>query len=578
MANKERNTSERYYIIWIGLLVGLGFYLADIIIDVFVFRTGTFIEELLNPTHHEIWMRVCMLLLAVSFAIYIQIILKREHAKSERATLAEKFLSSVVDNIPSMVFIKDAGELRFIRVNHTGERLLGLTTPELIGKDDYDFFPESQAEFFVRKDREILASGGVLDIREEDIDTATLGKRWLHTRKVPILDDTGEAIYLLGISDDITEAKRAEAEQKETEVRFQTLFNSAADYIFVIDPEARVIEVNRHACEHSGYDRNEIIGEHINTFFNEESRNLCDSDLQNLKKQGYNLANFEFVCKDGRVLQMECMASAVPDEYGSFKTFMVTLRDITDKKQAEEELQQQQREISHIMRLSTMGEMASGVAHELNQPLTALISYCGTASKLVNSLPSLSPQLGEILVRAEKQAHRASLIIKHLREFIGREHDHKEPLDLDQIIVNMNDLLMSELKHGHITIEHRAGTHGSKVLANKVLIEQVLVNLVLNSLDAIKNSKNSTGNIVVETRLLPDEKIETSVIDNGPGIDADMVGRIFDPFQTSKTSGLGMGLSISRTIIEDHGGKIWADEQHRGGAIFSFNLPVAHDR
>jgi PAS domain S-box-containing protein len=427
--------------------VGLGFYVTDIFVDVFVFRRGTFIEKLLNPTYHEIWMRTAVLIVAVAFAIYVQLLLKREHKTSDRAKTAESFLNSVFDNIPSMVFIKDARELRFVRINHTGEELLGLSSQELIGKNDYDFFPASQAEFFTHKDREVLETGIEVNVPEEEIDTATLGKRWLRTRKVPILDDKGQPIYLLGISEDITEAK-----------------------------------------------------------------------------------------------------------------------------QAEEEMQQQQRELTHVMRLSTMGEMASGLAHELNQPLTALTSYCGTAATLVNSLPSPDPRLGEILERAEEQAHRASQIIQHLRNFLSKGDDHKELLDLDKIIAGMIDFIKPELKNGHVKIEHHPS--GYKVMANKVQIEQVLVNLVLNSLEAIKSSGNTTGNIVVRTRLLPDEMIETTVTDNGSGVDVGIADRMFNPFQTSRSSGMGMGLTISRSIIEAHEGQLWADVRRGNGAQFGFNLPV----
>ena len=446
---KDSTPPVRYTIIWIGLFVGLGFYVADIIIDAFVFRRGTIIEELLNSNYHEVWMRTSVLLVAVAFAIYVQLLLRREHKTSERAMTAERFLTSIVDNIPSMVFIKDARELRFIRINHAGEQLLGHTTQELMGKNDNDFFSEAQAEFFTQKDREVLESGVELNIPEEEIDTAARGKRWLHTRKVPIFDDKGQPIYLLGISEDITETK-----------------------------------------------------------------------------------------------------------------------------QAEEEIQRQQRELAHVMRLSTMGEMASGMAHELNQPLTALTSYCGTAAMLVKDLPSPPQQLGEILERAEEQAHRASQIIRHLRDFLTKADDHMEPLDLDQVIVGMIGFIRPELKTGQVKIEHQSGTSGRKVMANKVQVEQVLVNLVLNSLEAIKGSGKTTGNIIVQTRLLPDETIETTVTDNGPGIDADMADKMFNPFQTSKPSGMGMGLSISRSIIEEFGGELWADVQRGNGALFGFNLPV----
>jgi C4-dicarboxylate-specific signal transduction histidine kinase len=249
--------------------------------------------------------------------------------------------------------------------------------------------------------------------------------------------------------------------------------------------------------------------------------------------------------------------------------------DITDRKQAEEDAQRYLRDMAHVMRLSTMGEMASGLAHELNQPLTALTSYCGTAAKLVKDLPSPPQQLGEILERAEEQAHRASQIISHLRAFLRKADGHKEPLDLDRVIVGMIDFIKPELKNGHAKIAYLPGAGGSKVMADKVQIEQVLINLVLNSLEAINGSGGKAGNIIVQTRLLPNETIETTVADDGPGIDAGIADRMFDPFQTSKSSGMGMGLSISRSIIEENEGKLWADVRRENGALFGFNLPVS---
>jgi PAS domain S-box-containing protein len=182
MTENNSALSGRYNIIWVGLVVGLGFYVADIIIDVFVFHSGTLKEEILNPTEHEMWMRMTVLIVAVAFSIYIQLLLGREQKISERVKTTEKFLNSVIDNIPNMIFIKDAEELRFIRVNQTGEQLLGLTTKELIGKNDYDLFPGPQAAFFTSKDREVLESGIEVNIPEEQIDTVGLGKRWFHTR------------------------------------------------------------------------------------------------------------------------------------------------------------------------------------------------------------------------------------------------------------------------------------------------------------------------------------------------------------------------------------------------------------
>ena len=243
--------------------------------------------------------------------------------------------------------------------------------------------------------------------------------------------------------------------------------------------------------------------------------------------------------------------------------------------QAEEDAQRHQRDIAHVMRLSTMGEMATGMAHELNQPLAAIVMYCGTAASLVNSLPSPPQQLGEMLERAREQAHRAGDIIRHLREFVCKEGKNKKPFYLDKIIRDVIIFLKWEVQERGVKIELRLGGQTHKVTANKIQIEQVLVNLVRNSLEAIGHAKITEGRVVIQTSLLQNDTIEVSVSDNGPGIDATMAGKIFDQFQTSKETGMGIGLSLSRTIIEAHGGKLWVDKDHQNGALFGFELPVS---
>jgi signal transduction histidine kinase len=190
-------------------------------------------------------------------------------------------------------------------------------------------------------------------------------------------------------------------------------------------------------------------------------------------------------------------------------------------------------------------------------------------------LPSPPQQLGEMLERATEQAHRAGDIIRHIRDFVSKEGKNKEPFDLDQIIWDIINFLKWEVQDSGVKIELRLGGQTRKVTADKIQIEQVLVNLVRNSLEAIGHTKLTGGRVVIQTRLLPNNMIEVSVTDNGPGIDTTMTGNIFDQFQTSKESGMGIGLSLSRTIIEAHGGKLWLDKDHQNGALFRFELPVS---
>jgi two-component system sensor histidine kinase TtrS len=276
-------------------------------------------------------------------------------------------------------------------------------------------------------------------------------------------------------------------------------------------------------------------------------------------------------CKDGTYKWLAWTSVPVVEEGYMY----AVARDITERKQAEEEIQRYQRDLAHIMRLGTMGEMASGMAHELNQPLTALVSYCGTAVSLVNSLSSPPQQLCEILERATKQAHRAGDIIRHLREFVSKGDDHKELFEIDKVIRGIIIFIKHEVQKSDLKIEFYPGCQTCKVKADKIQIDQVLINILRNSMEAIGNAKITEGRVVLQTRLLPNDSVEVTVTDNGPGIDTEMVDMIFHPFQTSKDTGMGIGLSLSRRIIEAHGGKLWVDKDYQNGALFGFELPVS---
>ncbi|MGD8875329.1 MAG: PAS domain S-box protein, partial [Gammaproteobacteria bacterium] len=557
-------------LLWLGVIFGAAFYLLDVLVDVYFFGRGDLRTQLLHPGGHELWMRFSIMFVAMLFACFAYLMVKREHLATERAITAEKFLSSVVDNIPDMIFIKDAQDLRFVRVNPATERILGLTAEELLGSGDYDFFPEVQADFFTGKDREVLQTGKVVSISEEAVESRHLGTRMLRTTKVPIHNDAGQPAFLLGIAEDITDAWQARQALHKTETRFQTLFNSAAEFIFVIDPEGKILLTNRHAIDNSGYAEREIVGSNIKRFFSEQSQQICDSNFPRLRETGSNRADIEFVCRDGRLLQMECSATAVPDETGNFTTFLIIQRDVTERMQAaaaladserrfkaifnstyqliglldaagtvlevnrtaldflgmkladivgrpfaevvsirlsqkaqervrkavqdasggspvryeedvilasgerrvvdftlkpvmddngqtvliipegrditdshlaEEEARRHLQEVAHMMRLGTMGEMASTIAHELNQPLTALVSYCGTARSMTETLPSQPEKLVGILDRATEQAHRASEIIRHFREFVCKGNQQRQRLSLDNLVEGAIELL-----------------------------------------------------------------------------------------------------------------------------------------
>jgi PAS domain S-box-containing protein len=339
-----------------------------------------------------------------------------------------------------------------------------------------------------------------------------------------------------------------------------------------------LIDANQAALDLGGLSKEEVIGRPFwDTYwwrYSTEVRNRLKAAVMEAS-QGKSVGYEENVLGANNVIRtIEFTLKPVKNEQGKVIFIIPEGRDISDRKRAEEERQRHRQEIAHVMRLGTMGELASSMAHELNQPLAALAGYCDAAMALAGNLPQPPQRLYDILERATGQAHRAGNIIRHLREFVGKGKDSIYPLDLDRVIEDFGVLLGSELKTAKVTLEQQLGSQGRRVMANKVQIEQVLVNMVMNSVEAIQGVRTTGGSIVLRTRLLEEGSVEVTVTDDGPGINPGIFENMFYSFQTSKASGMGMGLSISRSIIEAHGGKIWADGQRREGAEFGFSLPL----
>jgi PAS domain S-box-containing protein len=254
----------------------------------------------------------------------------------------ERFLSDVIENVPDMIFIKDAQDLRFIRFNKAGERLLGYPRESLLGKNDYDLFPKKEADFFTATDREVLAKKQLHDVPEEKIRTARQGERLLHTKKIPILDDAGNPKYLLGISEDITERKLAEAIRIESETKYRALFERAGDYIIVLEaaPEGLPLirDLNEAALKKHGFSREELIGKPISVLdLDAGLPSISERERASLTGDG---AIFEVRhrCKDGTTFTAE--ASVKPLDIKGKKLLISIERDITERRKAESALRE----------------------------------------------------------------------------------------------------------------------------------------------------------------------------------------------------------------------------------------------
>lgn len=244
-------------------------------------------------------------------------------------------------------------------------------------------------------------------------------------------------------------------------------------------------------------------------------------------------------------------------------------------RRAERELQQRRAETAHVLRLHTAGEMVSAIAHELNQPLHAVTTYCEAAQRMLRTDPLDAENLARALEQTALQAQRAAYVIRELRAFLRREAPTLEPLDINELVREALMLLAADSHGNGFRVEFTPAAALPPVAANRVQIEQALLNLLRNGIEAMRGARPAGGALDVRTSLNEEGLVQVTVSDSGPGIDPETRGRIFEPFFSSKSDGLGLGLAISRSIVEAHGGRLWADPRSGPGAVFHFTLPPA---
>lgn len=264
-------------------------------------------------------------------------------------------------------------------------------------------------------------------------------------------------------------------------------------------------------------------------------------------------------------------------EAGFFKTSLgetvSVRRDITQQIEAEEDARHRQSQLTHVMRVSTMGEMASGLAHELNQPLTAITGYLQGCINRLESGEGVSPRVMDALRKSTEQSLRAGEIIRRIRDFVtAADHDY-DLIDINDVILETVEMLSSDIRHAKVDLTLDLLSPLPMIRADQIQMQQVVFNLTRNGLDAV-NEVQSDGNRIHIASTVDEDKILISVADSGSGIDPVAIDQLFDPFFTTKKTGMGMGLAICRAIINDHGGDIWIENTDNGATAY-FKIPIA---
>ena len=291
---------------------------------------------------------------------------------------------------------------------------------------------------------------------------------------------------------------------------------------------------------------------------------------------GYE-AEYRVVLPSGEVRWIGSRSRVEFDSAGKAILVRGVSHDISGRKLAELESQELRKEITHVDRVSMMGQLASALAHEINQPLGAILRNAEAAELfLQNASPDLE-EIRAILADIRKDDQRAGSVINRMRSLLKRQNLDKRPVDVGELVGEVIALVWSDAKARHVKLELAVADHLPPVFGDVVHLQQVLLNLIVNGMDAIDEAKGGDRRVSVSASLDGPHMVEIAVSDSGPGVPADKLTRIFDPFFTTKPKGMGMGLPISRTIIEAHDGRLWAENRPDGGASFRLTLPIAEE-
>ena len=465
------------------------------------------------------------------------------------------FLESVVENLPDMIFVKEAEELRFVRFNRAGEELLGFPRAAMLGRNDHDFFPKAEADFFTAKDRQVLEAGTLADIPEEPIHTAHRGTRLLHTKKIPIKDASGEARFLLGISEDITDRRAREQALEQahqalavSDARRAFLLSHLPGAIWTADGAGVCTSVTGRDCDALGLRVGELIG--------------APADLDGAARHrdavtGRNLT-WEVSSADRF---FELRIGPLPDGVGSGVIGMAL--DVTERHKLRDARMAER--LGQSQKLESLGLLAGGVAHDFNNLLMGIL---GNASLAMLKLAPTSPARDSVR-RIERASERAAELTRQLLAFSGRGHFVVGPTSLPDVVTEMAELLeLTMSKKVRLDLDLEADT--AVIDADVAQMRQLIMNLITNASDAIGDepgvvSLATTTEHVTEAQLstavvgadiAPGRYTRLTVQDDGCGMTAGTRAQMFEPFFTTKSDGHGLGLAAIQGIVRGHHGAL----------------------
>ena len=410
--------------------------------------------------------------------------------------------------------------------------------------------------------------------------------QWLLAGSVSLLAMVVVVIYVLALNrrldqskraleQEIVERRRAEERLAEKENRLRLIIESEPECVKLQTIDGMLLEMNPAGLALIDADSvEEVVGSSVYRFIAPAYRSSYEALTKRVFQGESGVLEFQVISLKGHCRWLETHAVPLLDASGETAALLGITRDITGKKRAEEEVRMHNTELAHVARLSVMSEMASTLAHELNQPLAAISNYTHGCMRRIRSASSTTEEILAAMESVCVQAERAGDIIRSIRAFVRKGDSSRAPVQISAIVRDAVRFANPEARHHGVNILLQLAEPLPPILADAIQIEQVILNIIRNAIEAMDSMKLGKREIVIETVACEGDTIEVRVKDMGPGLSSLQIEEVFDPFFTTKPTGMGMGLTISRSIIEAHGGRLWATPNSGGGLTFQFKLPI----
>ena len=494
----------------------------------------------------------------------------------EALRTSETNLRQIVDSIPGLICtMSPTGEIE--QLNRPLLEYFGKTPGELKGWKMIDAVHPDDLPRVIEAYTYSVTNGTPYDIEHRCLRTDGI-YRWFQVRASAVRDAVGQITGWYVLLTDIDDRKHAEDELRRSEARHRVVVETASDAVVSIDESSTIILANPATKRIFGYNSDELIGKPLTVLMPGAMGKVHETGLKRYLETGARHLNWQGT----EMTALRANGEEFPAEvsFGEMtvdqqRIFTGFIRDISEKKRSEEELRNTQAELARMMRVMTIGQLTASIAHEVSQPLSGIITNASTCFRMLKSDPPNIDGARETVLRTIRDGNRASEVITRLRTLFSKKQIEVEPLDLNEAAREVIALLSGELQKNNVILKQEFSDRLPTVHGDRVQLQQVILNLLRNASDAMRSIEHRPRQMVLRTDL-EGEHVRLSVQDSGVGFSPEVANKMFESFYTTKSDGMGVGLSVSRSIIEANHGRLWATANDGPGATFAFSIPCKH--